>query len=83
MTVFNCPPVGSHIPSSGRLCMPARSVCFQTPKLLLGHQDSFKFAHDLNCMFTQTAPMFKFWVKFIIVDPTHLQITSVYEFHLI
>ena len=25
-----CPPVGSHIPFSGRLCMPARSVCFRT-----------------------------------------------------
>ena len=58
MTVSNCPPVGSHIPFSGRLCMPAPSVCFWTPRLSLGHPGSFKSAHDLKCMRTQTAPLF-------------------------
>ena len=57
-TVSNCPPVGSHIPSSGRLCMPARSVCFWTPWLSLGHPGSFTSVHDLKCMRTQTAPLF-------------------------
>ena len=58
VTVFNCPPVGSHIPSSGRLCMPARSVCFRTPRLSLGHPGSFKSAHVFKCMRTRTAPLF-------------------------
>ena len=58
VTVFNCPPEGSHIPSSGCFCMPARSVCFRTPILSLGHPGSFKSAHDLKCMRTQTAPLF-------------------------
>ena len=58
VTVFNCPPIGSHILSSERLCMPARSVCFRTPRLSLGHPGSFKSAHDLKCMRTQTAPLF-------------------------
>ena len=52
-----CPPVGSHIPFSGRLCMPAPSVCFWTPRLSLGHPGSFKSAHDLKCMRMQTAPL--------------------------
>ena len=53
-----CPPLGSHIPSSGRLCMLARSVCFWTPRLSLGHPGSFESAHVLKCMRTQTAPLF-------------------------
>ena len=52
-----CPPVGSHIPFSGRLCMPAPSVCSETPRLSLGHPGSFKSAHDLKCMRMQTAPL--------------------------
>ena len=52
-----CPPVGSHIPFSGRLCMPAPSVCFWTPRLSLGHPGSFTSVHDLKCMRTQTAPL--------------------------
>ena len=58
VTVFNFPLVGSHIPSSGRLCMPAQSVCFRTPRHLIGHPGSLKSAHDLKCMRTQTAPLF-------------------------
>merc|ERR1711963_992334 len=57
VTVFNCPPVGSHIPFSGRLCTPAPSVCFWTPRLSLGHPGSFTSVHDLKCMRTQTAPL--------------------------
>ena len=38
--------------------MPARSVCFRTPRLSLGHPSSFKSAHDLKCMRTQTASTF-------------------------
>ena len=53
-----CPPVGSHIPFSGRLCMPAPSVCFWTPRLSLGHPGSFMSVHELKCMRTQTAPLF-------------------------
>ena len=53
-----CPPLGSRIPSSGRLCMPALSVCFWTPRLSLGHPGSFTSVHDLKCMRTQTAPLF-------------------------
>ena len=34
------------------------SACFQTPRLSIGHQDSFKSAHDLKCMCTQTSPLF-------------------------
>ena len=34
------------------------SVCFRTPRLLLGHPGSFKSAHGLKCMRTQTAPLF-------------------------
>ena len=41
-----------------RLCMPALSVCFWTPRLSLGYPGSFKSAHDLKCMRTQTAPLF-------------------------
>ena len=58
VTVSNCPPVGSHIPFSGRLCMPAPSVCFWTPRLSLGHPGSFTSVHELKCMRTQTAPLF-------------------------
>ena len=53
-----CPPVGSHIPFSGRLCMPAPSVCFWTPRLSLGHPGSFWSTHELKCMRTQTGPRF-------------------------
>ena len=53
-----CPPVGSHIPFSGRLCMPAPSVCFWTPRLSPGHPGSFTSVHDLQCMHTQTAHLF-------------------------
>ena len=38
--------------------MPAQSVFFWTYRLLLGYPDSFKSAHDLKCMRTQTAPLF-------------------------
>ena len=51
-TIFNCPPVGSHIPFSRRLCMPAPSVCFWTPRLSLGHPGSFMSVHDLKYMRT-------------------------------
>ena len=53
-----CPPVCSHIPFLGRLCMPAPSVCFWTPRLSLGHPGSFTSVHELKCMRTQTAPLF-------------------------
>ena len=52
-----CPPVGSHIAFSGRLCMLARSVCFSTPRLSLGHPGSFTSVHDLKCTRTQTASL--------------------------
>ena len=42
----------------GRLCMPARSVCFWTPRLSLGHPGSLTSVHDLKCMRTQTASLF-------------------------
>ena len=48
-----CPPV-----FSGRLCMPARSVCFWTPRLSLGHPGSLMSARVLKCMPTQTASLF-------------------------
>ena len=51
-------PLGSHILFSGRLCMPAPSVCFWTPRLSLGHPGSFTSVHDLKCMRTQTASLF-------------------------
>ena len=34
------------------------SACFRTPRLSLGHPGSFKSAHGLKCMLTQTAPLF-------------------------
>ena len=34
------------------------SACFRTPRLSLGHPGSFKSAHVLKCMRTQTAPLF-------------------------
>ena len=34
------------------------SVCFWTPRLLLGHPDSFTSMHDLRCMRKQTIPLF-------------------------
>ena len=37
MTIFTISLVGSSIPFSGRLCTPARSLCFWTSRLLLGH----------------------------------------------
>ena len=52
------PPLGSHILFLGRLCMPATSVCFRTPRLSLGHPGSLTSVHDLKCMRTQTAPLF-------------------------
>ena len=45
-----CPPVGSHIPFSGPLCMPAPSVCFWTPRILLGHPGSFTSVHSLTSL---------------------------------
>ena len=42
-----CPPIDSHIPFSGRLCMPALSVCFWTPRLSLGHTGSLTSVHKL------------------------------------
>ena len=40
-------------------CIPAQSVCFRTPRLLLGHPSSFTSVHnELKCMCTQTAPWF-------------------------
>ena len=53
-----CPPVGSHIPFSGRLYMLAPSICFWTPRLSLGHPSSFTSVYELKCMRTQTAPLF-------------------------
>ena len=58
MTVSNCPPVGSHISFSGRLCMLALSICFWTPRLSLGHPGSFPSVYELKCMRTPTAPLF-------------------------
>ena len=52
------PPLGSHILFLGRLCMPATSVCFRTPRLSLGHPGSLMSVHDLICMHTQRAPLF-------------------------
>ena len=53
--------VSSVQPASLRLRwvhVSAVSVCFRTPRLSLGHPGSFKSAHDLKCMRTQTAPLF-------------------------
>ena len=36
------------------------SECLWTPRLSIGHPGSFKSAHVLKCMSTQTAPLFKF-----------------------
>ena len=47
-----CQPLGSHIPSSGRLCKPLRFVCSSTPQLHLGSFTSLRY---LKCMHTQTA----------------------------
>ena len=56
MTIFNCPPLGSFIPFLERLCMPAASVCFWTPRLSVSHLGSFTSVHELKCTRTQTAP---------------------------
>ena len=53
--------VSSVQPASLRLrwvYVSAVSVCFRTPRLSLGHPGSFKSAHVLKCMRTQTAPLF-------------------------
>ena len=53
--------VSSVQPASLRLrwvYVSAISVCFRTPRLSLGHPGSFKSAHGLKCMRTQTAPLF-------------------------
>merc|ERR1712115_120515 len=58
MTVSNCPPVGSHIPFLGRLCMLALSVSFWTPRLSLSHPGSFTSMHEPKYMRSQKAPLF-------------------------
>ena len=35
------------------------SVCFWTPRLLLGHPGFLRSVHDLKCICTQTAPVIK------------------------
>merc|ERR1712115_22840 len=42
----------------GFFYVSAISVCFWTPRLLLGHPGSFRSTHDLKCMRTQTGPRF-------------------------
>ena len=53
-----CPPIGSHIPFSGRLCMPEPSICFWTLRLLLSQPGSFKSLHERKCICTQSRPWF-------------------------
>ena len=55
--------VGPAVPTSASFCLQKSiacwvSACFRTPILSLGHPGSFKSAHDLKCMRTQTAPLF-------------------------
>ena len=53
--------VSSVQPASLRLrwvYVSAISVCFWTPRLLLGHPGSFWSTHVLKCMRTQTGPRF-------------------------
>ena len=42
----------------GVLCMPARSVCFWPPRLLLVYPGYFTSVHVLKCTRTQKAPLF-------------------------
>ena len=55
--------VGPTVPTSAGFCLQKShacwvSACFRTPRLSLGHPGSFKSAHVLKCMRTQTAPLF-------------------------
>ena len=55
--------VGPTVPTSAGFCLQEShedwvSACFRTPKLSLGHPGSFKSAHGLKCMRTQTGPLF-------------------------
>ena len=55
--------MGPAVPTSASFCLQKShacwvSACFRTPRLSLGHPGSFKSAHDLKCMRTQTAPLF-------------------------
>ena len=59
VTVSNLPARRQPHSVFGALCMPALSVCFRTPRISLGHPGSFKSAHDLKCIRTQTAPLLK------------------------
>ena len=55
--------MGPAVPTSAVFCLQKShaclvSACFRTPRLSLGHPGSFKSAHVLKCMRTQTAPLF-------------------------
>ena len=58
VTVSNLPARRQPHSVLGALCMPAPSICFRTPRLLLGHPGSLMSVHDLICMHTQRAPLF-------------------------
>ena len=48
----------AHLRLRRRVCRCMVSACFRTPRLSLGHPGSFRSAHDLKCMRTQTGPRF-------------------------
>ena len=55
--------MGPAVPTSASSCLQKShecwvSACFRTPRLSLGHPGSFKSAHVLKCMRTQTRPRF-------------------------